>query len=405
MPIARRLALTSPGDLHRELEGFVAADEAARLIPHLEQYLVKLNDLTAAEATLLHRLAGSATVLLNPDRSQALLAGTRAALEDAASHLRAQAPALAETFHRALMTSTSTLLRCRDRTLAMGDQTYVMGIINMTEDSFSGDGLRDNVAAAVAQGKRFLAEGATILDIGGESARADVPATAEAEEIRRVVPVIERLVSDTDALISIDTYKPAVAEAAVAAGAHIINDISGFKLGRGTAVVAARTGAALVLNYTYERPKVRPAIPPRYTDLMAETIGFLQSRITMAQEVGVSLEQLIIDPGIAFGKSHDEDLEALRRLPELAVLQRPVLVAASRKHVIGAVLGLPPAERLEGTAAVVALSIAGGADIVRVHDVRAMARVAAMADAIVRRRLGAFAASPTSWPWPAAGSP
>jgi dihydropteroate synthase len=277
-----------------------------------------------------------------------------------------------------------------------------MGIINMTADSFSGDGLAADTEAAVAQGKRFIEEGATILDIGGESARADVPVAAVAEEVRRVTPVIEWLARETDALISIDTYKAEVAAAAVAAGAHIINDIGGFKLDRGTATVAARTGAALVLNFTYERPKVRPAAPPQYSQMMVETIGFLQERSEMARAEGVADEQLIVDPGIAFGKSHDEDLEALRRLPELSVLRRPVLVAASRKHFIGAVLGLPADERLEGTAAVVALSIAGGADILRVHDVRSMARVAGVSDAIVRRRLGDFAASAETWPWPAA---
>ncbi|HXF51180.1 MAG TPA: dihydropteroate synthase [Dehalococcoidia bacterium] len=280
-----------------------------------------------------------------------------------------------------------------------------MGIVNLTTDSFSGDGVGRDVDAAVERARRIIEDGADIVDIGAESARADVPVADPRDEIAVVVPVIERLARETDALISIDTYKPDVAEAALRAGAHIVNDIGGFKQGTGTAEVAGRYGAALVLNYTYERPKVRPARPPVYADLIGEHLAFLRERVQMAVAAGVPEEALIVDPGVAFGKSHDEDLEVLRRLGRFRELGRPVLVAASRKHVIGAVLGLPPAERVEGTAAVVALAIAQGADIVRVHDVRAMTRVARMADAIVRGRLGDYAPGEGSWPWPAGVAP
>lgn len=297
------------------------------------------------------------------------------------------------------------ILRCPRFELPLRRKTYVMGIVNLTADSFSGDGVGRDVDAAVERARRLLDEGADIIDIGAESARADVPVADPREEIAVIVPVVERLVRETDALISVDTYKPDVAEAALRAGAHIVNDIGGFKQGTGTAEVAARHGAALVLNYTYERPKVRPLRPPVYADLIGEHLAFLRERIEMAVRAGVPEEALIVDPGIAFGKSHDEDLEILRRLGRFGELGRPLLIAPSRKHVIGAVLGLPPVERLEGTAAVVALAVAQGADIVRVHDVRAMSRVVRMADAIVRGRLGDYAPGEGSWPWPAGVTP
>ena len=292
-------------------------------------------------------------------------------------------------------------LRCGERTLAFGSRTYVMGIINITGDSFSGDGLLGDQDAAVRRGVRFVEEGAAILDVGGESARADVRSLAEQEEIDRVAPVIARLARECDAVISIDSYKPAVVEAAVQAGARLINDIGGFKLGTGTATLAARYGVPLVINYTYERPKVRPAAPPVYADLIGEHLAFFRDRIATAVELGLDRTQLVLDPGIAFGKSHDEDLTVVRELRAFTALGLPLLVAASRKHLIGSVLGLPPDDRLEGTAAITAISIANGADIVRVHDVRAMARVARMTDALVRARPGDFAPGEGTWPWAA----
>ncbi|HZU77821.1 MAG TPA: dihydropteroate synthase [Dehalococcoidia bacterium] len=292
-------------------------------------------------------------------------------------------------------------LRCGDRTLELGGHTYIMGILNVTDDSFSGDGLLGDPTTLLWRAQQFVADGADILDVGGESARADVRALTPDEEIARVVPAIERLAREVDAVISIDSYKPEVVEAAVQAGARLINDIGGFRLGTGTADVAARCGVPLVINYTYERPKVRPSAPPLYADLIGEHVAFFQSRIERAVAAGVERSQLVLDPGIAFGKSHDEDLTVLRELRRFTGFGLPLLVAASRKHLIGSVLGLRPEERLEGTAAIIALSIANGADIVRVHDVRAMARVARMADALVRGRPGDFAASAESWPWAA----
>lgn len=296
-------------------------------------------------------------------------------------------------------------LIARDRTLPLGARTYVMAILNLTDDSFSGDGTGADLDAAIRHAVQAEADGADIVDIGAESARADVPVRDEAEEAAFVAHAIGRIAREVSLVISSDTYKGRVAAAAVEAGAHIINDIGGFMYGHATADVAAATGAALVINYTYERPKIRPAEPPRYDDLIGAHLAFLRDRMAIASRAGVPPGRLIIDPGIAFGKSHDEDLEVLRRLREFTALGAPVLVAASRKHFIGSVTGLPPDERDEATAAVTALNIAAGADIVRVHDVRTAVRAVRIADAIVRGRIGDFAPTAESWPWSAAAAP
>ncbi|MSQ62155.1 MAG: dihydropteroate synthase [Dehalococcoidia bacterium] len=291
-------------------------------------------------------------------------------------------------------------LRCGPRTLTF-DRTHVMAIINLTDDSFSGDGFGADTDAALRHAARAIKDGATIVDVGGESARADVPIREEQEEIERVVPVIERIAAELDVIVSVDTWKPAVAEAAARAGAMLLNDIGGLKLGPGMAQVAARHGLPLVLNHTWMRPKVRPPSPPVYGDVIDAVYAFLEDRIAEAKAHGVAEDQLVIDPGIAFGKSHDEDLEAMRRLGELRSLGRPILLAHSRKHVIGSALGgLPPEERVEGTLAISALAVAAGADIVRVHDVRATARAVRVTDALVRARPGDYAHDPERWPFP-----
>lgn len=296
-------------------------------------------------------------------------------------------------------------LIARGRLLPMGQRTYVMAIVNMTLDSFSGDGTGADIDAAVRMAVAAQGDGADIIDVGAESARADVPVRDPREEAAFVARAIARIAREVDAAISADTYKPEVAHSALDAGAHMINDIGGFMYGVGTAEAAAERGAALVLNYTYERPKIRPAEPPRYGDLLGAHLSFLRERAAMAEAAGVSADRLIADPGIAFGKSHDEDLQVLRRLGEFRALGLPLLVAASRKHFIGSVTGLPPGERDEATAAVTALNIAYGADIIRAHNVRATVRAARIADAIVRGQAGDYAATRDSWPWAATAAP
>ena len=259
---------------------------------------------------------------------------------------------------------------------AWGKRTYVMGIINVTPDSFSGDGLGHDAEAALEQALRFQDEGADIIDVGGESTRpGSTPVTVE-EEKRRVIPVIRLLASRLDVPVSVDTYKREVARDALAAGAAVINDVWGLKRDPALADLAAREGAPIVLMHNQQGLD--------YSDLVPEALASLRASLRQALEAGVPSENVVLDPGLGFGKRPEHNLELLRRLAELKALGLPLLVGTSRKSTIGLVLDLPVEERLEGTAATVALAIANGADIVRVHDVKAMTRVARMSDAIVR---------------------
>lgn len=270
------------------------------------------------------------------------------------------------------------ITRCASREFKWGERTYIMGVINVTPDSFSGDGLGHDVETAVAQGKRFAAEGADILDIGGESTRPGAAPISEDEELSRVIPVIERLASDVSVPLSIDTYKYEIARQALSAGARMINDIWGLKRDHRLAEVAAEWGAPIILMSNQRDASCQ--------DILPQVISSLRGSMAMALERGVARENIIVDPGVGFGKTLEQNLEIVCRLDELKCLERPILVGTSRKSMIGLVLDLPADQRLEGTAATVAISIAKGADIVRVHDVAQMARVCQMSDAIIRGR-------------------
>jgi dihydropteroate synthase len=263
-----------------------------------------------------------------------------------------------------------------------------MGIINLSPDSFSGDGITD-LEAAVAQARRFLSEGADILDIGGESTRPGSAPVSSGEEIGRVVPVIERLAVEVSVPLSIDTYKSEVARRALEAGATMINDQWGLKRDPRLAELAAERGVPLVLMSNQRDKGGYDAGIQRdtayYDDLMAEVTSSLRKSLELALKLGMPREDIILDPGIGFGKTWRQDLEIIRRLEELKELGRPILIGPSRKSFIGLVLDLPANERLEGTAAAVAIGIAKGADIVRVHDVQQMVRVCRVSDAIIRR--------------------
>ncbi len=272
-------------------------------------------------------------------------------------------------------------LRCVDRELPLGERTLVMGIINVTPDSFSGDGLGADVDAAVEQAASFIAAGADILDVGGESTRPGSEAVALEEELERTLPVVEAL-AELGAVVSIDTSKPEVARLAVAAGAGMINDVFGLRAD-GMIEAVAETGAAACIMHMQGEPRTMQQAP-HYDDLMTDIYGFLAERVAAAMAGGVERDRLVIDPGFGFGKTVANNLEILRRLRELRGLGPGVLVGTSRKSTIGTVLGGVPAdERLMGTAATCALAIAGGADIIRVHDVAAMVQVARMTDAIM----------------------
>ncbi len=287
-------------------------------------------------------------------------------------------------------------LNIAQHTFDWGARTYVMGILNITPDSFSGDGTiaqGDSLQVAVEQAGNFIASGADILDVGGESTRpGSEPVGAEAE-MERVLPVVQALSTEfPEILISIDTYKAAVAEEALKAGAHIVNDVWALRADPALAGVAATHNAPVILMHNRSNPasvEVRQQlgnayIGAEYEDLLADVKRELMDSVKLAQQAGVPDERIIVDPGIGFGKTVAHNLELIRRLDEIRALGYPVLLGASRKSFIGFTLDLPADQRVEGTAAAVSVGITRGADIIRVHDVEHMARVAKMTDAIIR---------------------
>ncbi|CCW35870.1 dihydropteroate synthase [Chthonomonas calidirosea] len=270
-----------------------------------------------------------------------------------------------------------------------GARTLVMGVLNVTPDSFSDGGRYFTLEKAVAHAVEMADAGAHILDIGGESTRpatfaSNRPLPAE-EELRRILPVVEALrVRLPDMPLSVDTYKAEVAQAVLERGAVLINDISALRADSQMASVVQRFDAWVCLMHMPGLPTALPSAP-HYEDVVREVADHLRERVKSAEMAGIAPHKILIDPGIGFGKTPSQNLEILRRLPELHQLGYPLLVGTSRKSFIGKVLGgLPPEERLEGTAATVALAVASGAHVVRVHDVRAMVRVVRMADAVVR---------------------
>ena len=280
--------------------------------------------------------------------------------------------------------------RIGPRVFEWGSRTFVMGIVNVTPDSFSGDGLLAAgssgaasgsgapVTAALAQARRMVEEGADILDVGGESTRPGHESVSAEEEAARVVPVIAAIhAALPDVPISVDTSKAAVAAAALDAGAVLLNDVWGVGGDDAMARLAGERQVPLVVMHNRAEP--------RYEDFVAEMLAGLRDALTRAQKFGVPRENLVVDPGFGFGKTPEHNLELMRHLPEMRALGHPVLLGTSRKSTLGRVLGgLPPEDRLEATLATTALGIAGGVDLVRVHDVQANVRVARMADAILR---------------------
>jgi dihydropteroate synthase len=281
--------------------------------------------------------------------------------------------------------------------LPWGTRTFIMGIINVTPDSFSGDGILqggDAVQMAVAQAVQFLQEGADILDIGGESTRPGSQPVDAAEELARVLPVVKAIhAAFPEALLSVDTYRAVVAQQALESGARWVNDVWGLRADHGLAKVIAEHGAPVILMHNRLKPgtaELQARLGGRYVgveyeNLIGDICRELLESVALAHEAGIPDAHIILDPGIGFGKTVSQNLELLDRLDEIKALGYPLLAGPSRKSFIGYTLDLPPEERVEGSAAAVALCIDRGADILRVHDVGVMARVAKMTDAIVRR--------------------
>ena len=272
---------------------------------------------------------------------------------------------------------------CRGKELSFGRRSLIMGILNVTPDSFSDGGFYLDVAAAVDRGKEMAKDGADVIDVGGESSRPGAsPASAE-EELARVLPVVEGLVDEISVPVSIDTCKSEVARRVLETGAHIVNDITALQGDAEMARVVAEMGAGVILMHMRGTPRTMQQSPV-YDDVVSDISAWLHCRIEYAETEGIPPDRIIIDPGIGFGKTVNHNLEILRRLDEFRHLNKPILIGTSRKSFIGKILDLPVNSRIEGTAATITWAIAHGADMVRVHDVKVMHRVARMTDALCR---------------------
>ncbi|MBC8018927.1 MAG: dihydropteroate synthase [Verrucomicrobia bacterium] len=392
---ARVLHIARPLDAERELLR-IKVDSAgiAMMATKMLTRCVKLRGLQCRQANILKQemlaLGGDAavargTVACSIDSTDVILIGTDKQLHKLCNKLAPQPfglPALAAELtlilshaaHRPQSWKTAQ----RDLSL---ERPLIMGILNVTPDSFSDGNLFIDPQRAIDRALELAEEGADIIDIGGESTRPGAPAVTADDELKRVVPVISGLAGKVRCALSIDTWKSSVAQAAIAAGAEIINDISGFTFDRQMAAVAALSGAGVVLMHTRGTPQLMQTNTV-YADLTGEIIQSLLHSVTLAEEAGIDRQRLAVDPGIGFGKGAGHNLEILCRLREFTSLGLPVLAGPSRKSFIGRTLNRETGERLHGTAACVALAVANGAAILRVHDVREMRDVADMAHAI-----------------------
>ncbi len=329
------------------------------------------------------------TVACSIDFTDAVVIGTRKQITILADKLALQpfrlkeiSAALLKTFAN-LEKETFNIVTPR-RVLNIGEHTLIMGILNVTPDSFSDGGHFNVPSAAVVRAMRMVDEGADIIDLGGESTRPGSKRITVNEELDRVMPVLERLAGKIDVPISIDTMKAEVARRAIEAGAEIINDISALKFDPEMAGVAARFGVPVVLMHMKGTPETMQKGDLEYQSLMGDIISFLSKALETAACHGIDPDKTIVDPGIGFGKTLEDNLRILKHLRELRVLGRPILVGASRKHFTSRVTGSEDAVHLEGTAAALGAAIMNGADILRVHDISFMKKVAMMADAVER---------------------
>lgn len=395
--LPRLLLLSTPEHAAHELRRIgVDSYGIVEMVPKMRTLCIELSQLECRQANILKQemlsVGGDAavargTVSCSIGRTDCILIGTAKQLGRLCRKLEAQPFALAELAGElsrllARVVPSPAVWRTSRRSLSL-QRPLIMGILNLTPDSFSDGGLCFDPDRAFEKALQMEAEGADIIDIGGESTRPGAAPVSPDEELGRILPVIERLATTLECAISVDTWKSAVADGAVAAGAEIINDISGFKFDPQMSAVAATSEAAVVLMHTRGTPD-KMQQDTFYPDMMGEISAGLHASLVLAHEAGVSDDRIAIDPGIGFGKSVAGNLEILRRLAELSGFGLPVLTGPSRKSFIGTVLGREQTgDRLFGTAAAVALSVAHGASILRVHDVRAMRDVADMAHAVM----------------------
>jgi dihydropteroate synthase len=364
--------------------------------PPVEAMAVEGLDRDQARALVGAVEAEGGRVATDPDGRRAVVLGLPGTLAAAAAHLTGMGSATQElggALAGALAGRRArTPLRCGDHSLRFGASTLVMGVVNVTPDSFSGDGLAGDVSAAVALAERLVAEGADLVDVGGESTRPGSAAVDAPTELGRVLPVVKALAGRLAVPISVDTRKAEVARAAIAAGATVVNDIWGL---RGdpqmAAVVAAEPRVALVAMHNRRRHA--------YTDLVAEIARDLRESLAIAARHGIDADRVVVDPGFGFGKTPAQNLELMQRLGELGGIGRPLLLGPSRKSTIGLLLGgAPPHLRLEGTLALCVIAVAAGAEMVRVHDVAAVQRGLRVADAVLREIPEAVLRAPAPGP-------
>ena len=394
----RLLLITSREDAAREMLRIGVCDGGVDAMEGKARTLViKVADASVPTAHVLKQqmlsLGGDAAVAKDVithgvDSTDVLIMGTPRQMRGLVSKLSWQPfglPELGDRISSLLDTLDgpgASVLRAGPHTLDLAERVHVMGILNVTPDSFSDGGEFLRPTAAAEQARRMIDEGADIIDVGGQSSRPGSQPVSEDDELERVVPVIRKVREEWDGPVSVDTYRARVAEEALAAGATMVNDITAFSAEPRIAEVTARAGAAAVLMHMRGTPATMQQ-DTAYDDLMGELAFFLGAAVDRALAAGVGDDQIAIDPGTGFGKTTEHNLAILRRLPELAVLGRPILVGPSRKSFIGNILDLPVEERLEGTLATVAYAVVQGARILRVHDVRPTVRVARMVEACI----------------------
>lgn len=396
--LIRLLEVPTRADVEREMRRTGSEEAGVRIMaPKGEWYALRVENLRGKAAALLKQgmlvVGGEAAVArgvagFDDTPAPVVLVGDRRHYGKLAKKLLAEPFGLKDlageiTALLARLDGTPAPVRCGRWELHCDGRAAVMGIINTTPDSFSGDGLGDSVAAAVQQGREFAAAGADLLDIGGESTRPGSEGVSAEEELRRVIPVIEALAAEVDMPLSVDTSKPEVARAALQAGATLINDVWALRQ-PGMIELAAETGAAVCLMHMQGQPRDMQH-EPHYEDVLTEVYGFLAERCEAAMAGGIAESQIIVDPGIGFGKTVDHNLELIRRLRELRSLGRPVLLGASRKRTLGELTGKPVEERMVASVAAHTAGIMNGADIVRVHDVAATIDAVKVAAGILGR--------------------
>ena len=388
----RNVLINNRDQAAMEITGIGSDQRGSRImVPKAVHRVLKISGLTSIQASIIKQemlgKGGDAAVArgvleCSEVETDVLVMGTLKQLRGLIIKLRLQPfglPSLADKISEVLTCLEGRRpfnLDCRGKILPIGSRTLVMGILNVTPDSFTDGGLFSDPGRAVEHALRMESEGADIIDLGGESTRPGYIVINPEEEMNRILPVLSRLVRELRVPVSVDTTKAAVAERALEEGAHLINDQWALHLDAEMAGVAFRYGAPLVIMHNQ--------IGTEYGDLMGDMVGYFRKSLNIAAGAGIDRNKIIIDPGIGFGKTLEQNLETMRRLRELDCLGLPVLLGTSRKSMIGKTLDLPADQRVEGTAASVTLGITYGADIIRVHDVKEMVRVARMTDAMVR---------------------